>query len=69
MVHRGEFSAIIASLAPAPLRVFSGVYILITAFIGVYLFGRAPNIANWYQKRWLQRRTPQAGERERRIGT
>lgn len=55
MVHRGEFSAIIASLSPPPLRVWSGVYILITAFIGVYLFGRAPNIANWYQKRWLQR--------------
>jgi CPA2 family monovalent cation:H+ antiporter-2 len=55
MVHRGEFSAIIASLSQPPLRVFSGVYILITAFIGVYLFGRAPDIANWYQKRWLQR--------------
>ena len=54
MVHRGEFSAIIASLAPPPLRVFSGVYILVTAFIGVYLFGRAPDIANWYQKRWLE---------------
>jgi monovalent cation:H+ antiporter-2, CPA2 family len=57
MVHRGEFSAIIASLAPPALRVWSGVYILITAFIGVYLFGRAPNIANWYQKRWLERPT------------
>ncbi|MCF8145511.1 MAG: cation:proton antiporter [Deltaproteobacteria bacterium] len=55
MVHRGEFSAIIASLAPPQLRVFSGVYILTTAFIGVYLFGRAPNIANWYQKRWFPR--------------
>jgi CPA2 family monovalent cation:H+ antiporter-2 len=54
MVHRGEFSAIIASLSPPPLRVFSGVYILITAFIGVYLFGRAPDIANWYQRKWLQ---------------
>jgi CPA2 family monovalent cation:H+ antiporter-2 len=62
MVHRGEFSAIIASLSPPPLRVFSGVYILITAFIGVYLFGRAPNIANWYSNRWLQRRAPDAGE-------
>jgi monovalent cation:H+ antiporter-2, CPA2 family len=55
MVHRGEFSAIIASLAPPLLRVFSGVYILITAFIGVYLFGKAPQIANWYQKKWLKR--------------
>ncbi len=53
MVHRGEFSAIIASLASPQLRTFSGAYILITAFIGVYLLGRAPKIANWYQNRWL----------------
>ena len=65
MVHRGEFSAIIASLAPPSLRVWSGVYILVTAFIGVYLFGRAPDIANWYQKRWLQRGRPDAGKPER----
>ncbi|MBA2880466.1 CPA2 family monovalent cation:H+ antiporter-2 [Desulfosalsimonas propionicica] len=51
MVQRGEFSAIIASMAPAQLRVFSGIYIIITAFVGVYLFGRAPAIARWYDKR------------------
>lgn len=51
MVQRGEFSAIIASMAPAQLRVFSGIYIVITAFVGVYLFGRAPAIARWYDKR------------------
>ena len=62
MVHRGEFSAIIASLALPQLRVFSGVYILITAFIGVYLFGRAPDIANWYHTRWVQRAGTDAGE-------
>ena len=56
MVHRGEFSAIIASLSPPPLRMLSGIYILVTAFVGVYLFGRAPNIANWYQNRWVQRK-------------
>jgi len=69
MVHRGEFSAIIASLSPPPLRVFSGVYILITAFMGVYLFGRAPDIANWYQKRWLERRDPDAGKQKPRPET
>jgi len=52
MVHRGEFSAIIAGMALPQLRIFSGVYILITAFIGVYLFGRASDIANWYQDKW-----------------
>jgi len=50
MVQRGEFSAIIAGLALPPLRIFSGAYILITAFAGVYLFNRASDIANWYQK-------------------
>jgi len=50
MIHRGEFSAIIAGLALPQLRIFSGVYILITAFVGVYLFGRASDIANWYHK-------------------
>jgi len=55
MVQRGEFSAIIASLALPRLRIFSGIYILITAFIGVYLFGRAPHIANWFNKKWFER--------------
>lgn len=55
MVQRGEFSAIIASLAVPKLRIFSGFYILITAFAGVYLFGRAPRIANWYHDKWGRR--------------
>jgi CPA2 family monovalent cation:H+ antiporter-2 len=46
LVSRGEFSAIIASLAGAQLRVLSGIYILATAFIGVYLFQKAPALAN-----------------------
>ncbi|MFO7932094.1 MAG: cation:proton antiporter [Thermodesulfobacteriota bacterium] len=50
MVQRGEFSAIIGSMALPQLRIFSGIYILITAFAGVYLFGRAPGIASWYDK-------------------
>jgi CPA2 family monovalent cation:H+ antiporter-2 len=66
MVHRGEFSAIIASLSPPPLRVFSGVYILITAFIGVYLLGRAPDIANWYSNRRLPRPDRNGAKQERR---
>jgi CPA2 family monovalent cation:H+ antiporter-2 len=45
MIQRGEFSAIIASMALPQLRIFSGIYIVITAFAGVYLFGRAPDIA------------------------
>jgi len=68
MVPRGEFSAIIASLALPQLRIFSGVYILITAFIGVYLFGRAPDIANWYHNKWFQRPAPAAGKEKGRLG-
>ncbi len=64
MVHRGEFSAIIASLAAPQLRVFSGVYILITAFIGVYLFGKAPDMANWYHKKWLERPARKSAKQE-----
>ncbi|WP_035257986.1 cation:proton antiporter [Desulfatirhabdium butyrativorans] len=45
MVQRGEFSAIIASLAPPAWRVFSGIYILTTAGIGMLLFDKAPILA------------------------
>jgi monovalent cation:H+ antiporter-2, CPA2 family len=47
-VPRGEFSAIIASLAFPQLRIFSGIYILITAFFGVFLFQKAPDASGWY---------------------
>jgi monovalent cation:H+ antiporter-2, CPA2 family len=55
LVQRGEFSAIIATLAVPQLRIFSGVYILVTAFIGVFLFQRAPGITRWYEKKWLRK--------------
>lgn len=55
MVQRGEFSAIIASLAAPQLRIFSGIYILITAIIGVLLFNKAPAIANWYHDKWCKK--------------
>ncbi len=54
-VQRGEFSAIIASLAVPQLRIFSGIYIVATAFIGVYLFQKAPDAANWYHEKWIKR--------------
>jgi monovalent cation:H+ antiporter-2, CPA2 family len=68
MVPRGEFSAIIASLALPQLRIFSGVYILITAFIGVYLFGRAPDIANWYHNKWFKRPASDESKQKGRLG-
>jgi len=54
-VHRGEFSAIIASLAVPQLRIFSGIYIVVTAFIGVFLFQKAPSAANWYYGKWVKK--------------
>lgn len=42
--QRGEFSVIIASLAPVTIRVLSGVFILSSAIIGLLLFGLAPKI-------------------------
>ncbi|MCF8086213.1 MAG: cation:proton antiporter [Desulfohalobiaceae bacterium] len=53
MVQRGEFSAIIASLAAPQLRIFSGLYILVSASVGVLLFDRAPLMA----KRMTAKRT------------
>ncbi|WP_233422672.1 cation:proton antiporter [Pontibacillus marinus] len=43
---RGEFSVVIAALATGTIKVFSGMYILVAAFIGMLLFERAPNITN-----------------------
>ncbi len=54
-VQRGEFSAIIASLAVPQLRIFSGIYIVVTAFIGVFLFQKAPSAANWYYGKWVKK--------------
>lgn len=61
MVQRGEFSAIIASLALPQLRIFSGIYILATAFVGVIFFNRAPAIATWYQNNWVKKNEGQKG--------
>ena len=41
---RGEFSVIIAGLATGALQIFSGMYILIAALLGMLLFQLAPTI-------------------------
>ena len=45
LVQRGEFSIIIASLGGIQMKVFGGVYVLLTALIGSFLFAKAPQIA------------------------
>ncbi len=44
--QRGEFSVVIAALAEPVLRFFLGIYVVVTAISGVYLFGWAPRIAD-----------------------
>jgi CPA2 family monovalent cation:H+ antiporter-2 len=55
LVPRGEFSAVIAGLAPAGLKVFSGIFILASAFAGVFLFQRAPAFSSWFEKRFIKK--------------
>lgn len=43
---RGEFSVVIAALATGVIKVFSGIYIVLAAFIGMMLFERAPQLTN-----------------------
>jgi CPA2 family monovalent cation:H+ antiporter-2 len=44
LTQRGEFSIIIASLAPLDYRTFSSVFILVSAVVGIGLFQFAPKI-------------------------
>ncbi|HLR03669.1 MAG TPA: cation:proton antiporter [Virgibacillus sp.] len=44
MCARGEFSVVIASVATGSIKVFAGIYIIISAFIGMVLFNYAPKI-------------------------
>lgn len=46
LTQRGEFSVIIASLAVGSIKIFSGVYILLSAFLGILLFQLAPKITD-----------------------
>ncbi|UMZ74118.1 cation:proton antiporter [Natranaerofaba carboxydovora] len=47
LIHRGEFSVIIASIADSTaLITFSGLFIILTAIIGVMLFHKSPYISS-----------------------
>ncbi|MEE4241579.1 MAG: cation:proton antiporter [Desulfopila sp.] len=55
--QRGEFSVIIAALATDTIRLFSGVFILSSAVIGILLFELAPKItAMLYPKKTIQKK-------------
>ncbi len=51
LVPRGEFSVVIAALAEPVLRTFLGIYIVVTAFIGVFFFRKAPSMAETINRR------------------
>ncbi|SIS43937.1 cation:proton antiporter [Salimicrobium flavidum] len=46
MCSRGEFSVVIAGVAAGSLKVFSGIYIVAAAFIGMVLFEQASRLTN-----------------------
>lgn len=46
LCSRGEFSVIIASIATGVFKIFSGIYIVLLALIGMLLFTRAPQMTN-----------------------
>src|SRR5665648_44893 len=52
---RGEFSAIIAAVAPPPWKIFSGIYILATAFLGFYFFNKAPSCSKFLYQKYFKR--------------
>ena len=51
LLQRGEFSVVIAALAKPFMSVFLGIYIVATAFVGVYFFRRAPALAERVSRR------------------
>jgi CPA2 family monovalent cation:H+ antiporter-2 len=53
--QRGEFSAIIAAVAPPQWKIFSGIYILATAFLGVYFFNKAPTWSKALHEKYLKK--------------
>ncbi len=53
--QRGEFSVVIAALALSGLRFFLGLYIAVTAVVGVYLFRLAPSIGEKIGNWWIRR--------------
>ena len=45
LIQRGEFSVVIAAMAPPPLNLLGGIYVITTALLGVFSFDRAPRFA------------------------
>jgi len=50
---RGEFSIVAASLAAVELKLLCGVFITVSALLGVVLFNLAPPLSAWFQKKFF----------------
>lgn len=57
LTQRGEFSVIIASLATGATKLFSSIFILSSAVLGIALFLFAPKIANWLYPKKVKAKT------------
>lgn len=51
LVHRGEFSVVIAAVAVSGLRSFSGIYIVMTAFMGMFFFAKSSKWADKFSEK------------------
>lgn len=49
LIARGEFSAVLASLGPEVMRLFGGVYVILSVILGVMFFQKAPSLARLVQ--------------------
>jgi monovalent cation:H+ antiporter-2, CPA2 family len=63
--QRGEFSVVIAALALTGLRFFLGLYIAVTAVVGVYLFRLAPSIGEKIGDWWIRRKEEKTEKTEK----
>ncbi|NLP49784.1 cation:proton antiporter [Bacillus sp. RO1] len=56
LTPRGEFSVVIASIATGATKLFSSVFILVSAILGILLFILAPKLTNiFYEKKRMKK--------------
>ncbi|TYS68995.1 cation:proton antiporter [Sutcliffiella horikoshii] len=56
LTPRGEFSVVIASIATGATKLFSSVFILVSAILGIVLFILAPKLTNmFYEKKRIKK--------------
>jgi len=51
LIQRGEFSIVIAAMGHYPINLLGGIYVIITALLGVFSFEKAPAITRYILKK------------------